>query len=191
MRTSAMLWVAALALGAAAASAQTNAQLRAYQDFENAKSAGKTAAALDFGKQAVTLTESGGDGPELIELLRNVGDFAAQAGSDELARGYYLRALQLQEAALGPNHPDLVSILSALAELDLKDRRYADAEPHLTRIVSIEQAASAIRRKSKSRSAVTVSNRVTSSTCFICAAEMESTASMESVRSIRQGRIVR
>jgi esterase/lipase superfamily enzyme len=141
MRTSAMLWVAVLALGSAAASAQTNAQLRAYQDFENAKAAGKTAAALDFGKQAVTLTESGGDSAELIELLRNVGDFAAQAGSGELARGYYLKGLRLQEAALGSKHPDLVSILSALAELALKDKRYADAESHLTRIVSIEQAA--------------------------------------------------
>jgi esterase/lipase superfamily enzyme len=141
MRTSAMLWVAVLALGSGMALAQTNAQLRAYQDFENAKAAGKTAAALDFGKQAVALTESGGEKAELIELLRNVGDFAAQAGSDELAQGYYLRALRLQEAALGPKHPDLVPILSALAELALKDKRYADAELQLTRIVSIEQAA--------------------------------------------------
>ncbi|HEV7357009.1 MAG TPA: alpha/beta hydrolase [Steroidobacteraceae bacterium] len=140
MRTSAMLWVAVLALGSAAASAQTNAQLRAYQDFENAKAAGQTAAALDFGKQAIALTE-GGDSAELIELSRNVGDFAAQAGSDELARGYYLKALHLQEAALGPNHPDLVPVLSALAELAMKDKRYADAESQLTRILSIEQAA--------------------------------------------------
>ena len=141
MRTSAMLWIAALALGSGAAVAQSNAQLRAYQDFENAKAAGKTAAALNFGSQAVTLTESAGDKQELIELLRNVGDFAAQAGSDELARGYYLKAQHLQEASLGPNHPDLVAILSALSELALKDKRYADAESQLTRIVSIEQAA--------------------------------------------------
>ena len=141
MRTSAMLWAAALALGCGAVCAQTNAQLRAYQDFENARAAGKTAAALKFAKDAVTLTETGGDKAELIELLRNVGDFAAQAGSDELAQEYYFRALRLQEAALGPNHPDLVAILSALAELALRDKRYADAESQLTRVVSIEQAA--------------------------------------------------
>jgi esterase/lipase superfamily enzyme len=141
MRTSAVLWVAVLALGSGAAFAQSNAQLRAFQDFENAKAAGKTAAALDFGKQAVTLTESGGDKAELIELLRNVGDFAAQAGSDEPAQGYYLKALRLQETTLGPDHPDLVPILSALAELALKDKRYADAESQLMRIVSIETAA--------------------------------------------------
>jgi len=141
MRTSAMLWLAVLALGFGAASAQTNAQLRAYQDFESAKAAGKTAAALEFGNEAATLTESGGDKAELVELLRNIGDFASQAGSDELAHGYYLKALRLQEAALGPHHPDLVSILSALAELASKDKRYADAESQLTRIVSIEQAA--------------------------------------------------
>jgi esterase/lipase superfamily enzyme len=141
MRTCAMLCVAALALGSGAAAAQTNAQLRAYQNFENAKAAGKTADALGFGKEAVTLTESAGDRQELIELLRNVGDFAVQAGSDDVALAYYLRALDLQESALGPNHPDLVPILSAMAELSLMDKRYPDAESQLLRIVSIEQAA--------------------------------------------------
>jgi esterase/lipase superfamily enzyme len=140
MRTCAMLCVAALALGSSMAAAQTEAQLGAYQNFENAKAAGKTAEALSFGKQAVMLTESAGDEQELAELLRNVGDFAAQAARDDLAQDYYLRALHLQEAALGRAHPDLVSILSALADLALKDKRYSDAESQLTRIVSIEQA---------------------------------------------------
>ena len=141
MRASAMLWVAALALAPWAAFAQSAAQVRAFQNFENAKAANKVSEALAYGKEALRLTEAGSDQQELIELLRNVGDFAAQAGSDEQARGYYGRALSLQEAALGAGHPDLVPILTALAELSLKDKRYSDADAQLTRIAGIERAA--------------------------------------------------
>ena len=141
MRASAMLWVAALALAPWAVFAQSAAQVRAFQNFEIAKASNKISAALAYGKEAVRLTEAGSDKQELVELLRNVGDFAAQVGSDEFASGYYGRALSLQEAALGPDHPDLVPILTALAELSLKDKRYSDAEAQLTRIANIERAA--------------------------------------------------
>jgi esterase/lipase superfamily enzyme len=141
MRSITLLWVAALVLAPWSTRAQSIEQLRAYQNFENAKAANKTAAALKLGKEAVRLTEGAGDKQELIELLRNVGDYAAQAGSDEQANEYYIRALNLQEASLGPNHPDLVPVLTALAELSVKDKRYSDAEAQLTRIVSIERAA--------------------------------------------------
>jgi esterase/lipase superfamily enzyme len=141
MRSITLLWVAALVLAPWSTRAQSIEQLRAYQNFENAKAANKTAAALKLGKEAVRLTEGAGDKQELIELLRNVGDYAAQAGSDEQANEYYIRALNLQEASLGPNHPDLVPILTALAELSVKDKRYSDAEAQLTRILSIERSA--------------------------------------------------
>jgi esterase/lipase superfamily enzyme len=141
MRSITLLWVAALVLAPWSTRAQSIEQLRAYQNFENAKAANKTAAALKLGKEAVRLTEGAGDKQELIELLRNVGDYAAQAGSDEQANEYYIRALNLREASLGPNHPDLVPVLTALAELSVKDKRYSDAEAQLTRIVSIERAA--------------------------------------------------
>jgi esterase/lipase superfamily enzyme len=141
LRSFAMLWVAALVLACASTRAQSIEQMRAYQNFENAKAADKSSAALKYGKQAVRLTEAAADKQELIELLRNVGDYAAQAGSDAQANEYYVRALRLQEASLGPNHPDLVPILTALAELSVKDKRYSDAEAQLTRIVSIERSA--------------------------------------------------
>jgi esterase/lipase superfamily enzyme len=146
MRSFALLMVAALVLAALVLAprsthAQSIEQLRAYQNFENAKAAGKTSAALKLGKEAVRLTEGAADKQELIELLRNVGDYAAQSGSDEQANEYFMRALTLQEASLGPNHPDLVPILTALAELSVKDKRYSDAEAQLTRIVSIERSA--------------------------------------------------
>jgi esterase/lipase superfamily enzyme len=141
MRFITLLWVAALVLAPWSTRAQSIEQLRAYQNFENAKAANKTSAALKLGKEAVRLTEGAGDKQELIEMLRNVGDYAAQAGSDEQANEYYIRALNLQEASLGPNHPDLVPLLTALAELSVKDKRYSDAEAQLTRIVSIERTA--------------------------------------------------
>jgi esterase/lipase superfamily enzyme len=141
MRSITLLWVAALVLAPWSTRAQSIEQLRAYQNFENAKAANKTSAALKLGKEAVRLTEGAGDKQELIEMLRNVGDYAAQAGSDEQASEYYIRALNLQEASLGPNHPDLVPLLTALAELSVKDKRYSDAEAQLTRIVSIERTA--------------------------------------------------
>jgi esterase/lipase superfamily enzyme len=140
LRWFAMLWVAAL-LGSAATRAQSVEQLRAYQNFENAKTANQTFAALAFGKEAIRLTEGAADKQQLIELLCNIGDYAAQAGSDQQANEYYIRALFLQEASRGPNHPDLVPILAALAALSVKDKRYSDAEAQLTRIVGIERTA--------------------------------------------------
>jgi esterase/lipase superfamily enzyme len=140
MRTTAMLCVAALAFAPCLALAQSADQVRTYQKFEAAKTAGRIPEALSYGKEAVRLTEAGGDNAVLIELLLSVADYAAQVGSDEQAGGYYTRALKLQEAALGPDHPDLVPTLTALADLYTKDKRYPDAEVLMKRIVNIERA---------------------------------------------------
>jgi esterase/lipase superfamily enzyme len=140
MRTTAMLCVAALAFAPCLALAQSADQVRTYQKFEAAKTAGRIPEALSYGKEAVRLTEAGGDNAVLIELLLSVADYAAQVGSDEQAGGYYKRALKLQEAALGPDHPDLVPTLTALADLYTKDKRYPDAEVLMKRIVNIERA---------------------------------------------------
>lgn len=141
MRAFVMLWAAALALGPWTTSAQSIDQVRAFQNFEAAKAAGNPAEALKLAQEAVRLTETGSDNAQLVEVLRNVGDYAAQVGADDQASGYYMRALNLQETALGLNHPDLVPILSALAHLSLKDKRYADAEAQFTRMANIEAAA--------------------------------------------------
>jgi esterase/lipase superfamily enzyme/pterin-4a-carbinolamine dehydratase len=141
MRTSASLWIAALALTPCLACAQSADQQLAYQNFEYAKAAGKSPEALAYGKDAIRLTAAAGEKQELIELLRNVGDYAAQSGNDEQAGEYYSRALQLQEGLLGADHPDLVPTLTALLNLRVKDKRYADAEALLNRIVKIERAA--------------------------------------------------
>ncbi len=59
--------------------AQSADLLRAYQSFESAKAANKVSEALKAGDVAVKLTEKGGDKQGVVELLRNLGDFAAQA----------------------------------------------------------------------------------------------------------------
>jgi len=104
-RATAMLYVAALALVSCTAFAQSAEQLRSYRNFENAKAANNTPQALAYGKEAIRLTENGGDNQVLTELLLSVADYAAQVGNDEQAVGYYTRALKLQEAALGAAHP--------------------------------------------------------------------------------------
>ena len=121
--------------------AQSADLLRAYQNFETAKAANKVPEALKYGNQAVKLTEDGGDKPSVIELLRNLGDFAAQAGEDRPAAEYYTRALAVQESVLGRDHPDLVPVLTALADLKLKDKRYEDAAALEQRILDIERQA--------------------------------------------------
>jgi esterase/lipase superfamily enzyme len=132
----------ALGLAApAAVFAQSADLLRAYQSFESAKAANKVSEALKAGDAAVKLTDEGGDKQGAVELLRNLGDFAAQAGEDRPAAEYYQRALALQEAALGPDHPDLVPVLTALANLKLKDKRYSDAAALEPRILNIERRA--------------------------------------------------
>ncbi len=121
--------------------AQSADLLRAYQNFETAKAANKVPEALKYGNEAVKLTEDGGDKQSVIELLRNLGDFAAQAGQDQPAAEYYTRALAAQESVLGPDHPDLVPALTALADLKLKDKRYAEAAALEQRILDIERQA--------------------------------------------------
>jgi tetratricopeptide (TPR) repeat protein len=145
-RNGAFLWLTVLA-GALmlAAPARVPAQsadlLRAYQNLESAKAANKVSEALKAGEVAVKLTEEGGDRQGVIELLHGLGDFAAQAGEDRPAAEYYQRALALQESVLGPDHPDLVPVLTALANLKLKDKHYSDAAALEQRILNIERRA--------------------------------------------------
>jgi esterase/lipase superfamily enzyme len=138
---------AAMTIAPASVRAQSVELLRDYQNFEAAKAGNKTADALHYAEDAVRRAEAAGDKPNLIELLRNVGDYATQAGQDHQAVIYFTRALELQSALLGPKHPDLVPLLTALADLALKDRRYADAEAPLLRMAGIERAAYGARHE--------------------------------------------
>lgn len=121
--------------------AQSADLLRAYRNFETAKAANKVADALKYGNDALTLTQEAGDKRSLVELLCNLGEFAAQSGEDQAAVQYYSRALVLQESLQGPEHPDLVPTLTALAALHLRADRYSDAAALEQRILAIERKA--------------------------------------------------
>jgi esterase/lipase superfamily enzyme len=115
--------------------------VRSYKDFESAKSAHKVADALKYGNEAVRLTEQSGDKQQLGELLRSLGDYAAQENKDSEAVGYYERALALEQDRLGAANPELVPLLTDMANVQLKGQHYSEAEPLLNRIVGIERAA--------------------------------------------------
>ncbi len=129
------------AAGPGVAGAQSADLLKAYQNFETAKGAGKVQEALKYGNDALQMTEAAGDKQGLIELLRNLGDYSTEAGQDSKAVQYYERALALQEHELGPNDPDLVPVLTGLADLAAKAKRYADAQALEQRILNIEKLA--------------------------------------------------
>jgi esterase/lipase superfamily enzyme len=136
-----LLALAAVLLAPAAVRAQSTDLLLAYKNFEAAKAADKVSDALKFGDAALKLTEASGDSAGLIELLRNLGDYAAQANQDAAATAYYGRALALQESTLGLQNPDLVPTLTALAQLHVKAKRYADAATLELRVLDIERQA--------------------------------------------------
>jgi esterase/lipase superfamily enzyme len=128
--------------GPTAVLAQSVDLVSAYQEFEHAKATNQVQAALNDGNRALKLLEAeGGDVQSRITLLRNLGDFSAQAGEDQLAEQYYQRQLALQESTLGADHPDLVPVLSSLADLRIKSKRYTDAEAIEERILHIERQA--------------------------------------------------
>jgi esterase/lipase superfamily enzyme len=124
------------------APAQSDALLLTYQRYESAKAANHVAEALKDGDEAVRLTETESLGSDsLVELLRDLGDFCAQAGRDAEAVAYYGRALDLKQTALGPDHPDLVPLLSTLADLHINAKRYTEAAAVLEHAAKIERAA--------------------------------------------------
>jgi len=132
-----LLWLAPCAV-----LAQSDALLQVYQRYETAKAAHQVVQALKYGNEALGLAEAeGGSTRELVQLLGDLGEFAAQAGEDGQAVQFYQRALALQEAELGPDHPDLAPALAALADLQVKAQRYSEAEALLKRMVQIERDA--------------------------------------------------
>ena len=119
--------------------AQSAELMRAYQNLEAAKAANKADDAFKYGDEAIRLTEAAGDKQSLAELERGLGDFAVQTVDDVRAARYYERALAVQESLLGAQHPDLVPLLTALADLNVRAKRYPVAATFEERILAIER----------------------------------------------------
>ena len=61
-------------------------------------------------------------------------------GRYEKAEPLYQRALEIREAQLGPEHPDVATSLNNLAELYRLQGRYEEAEPLYQRALGIFEA---------------------------------------------------
>jgi len=81
----------------------------------------------------------GFDSTELIATLHQLSRATQMLGDDEAAERL-LRALSIQESALGPNHPLVTWSLHALALLNLSRKGFADAEAFWLRAESIAVA---------------------------------------------------
>jgi tetratricopeptide (TPR) repeat protein len=77
---------------------------------------GHTEEAIDFFEQAVAAAPQVPGLPfsDLGALLNNVALMCRKAGRGTAAEPYYVRALQIYESQLGPEHPDVASVLNNL-----------------------------------------------------------------------------
>eukprot|EP00741_Cyanophora_paradoxa_P004840 tig00000836_g4696.t1 len=61
-------------------------------------------------------------------------------GKTEQARGYYERALEIQEKVFGADHPETASTLLLLADVNKQDGKYDEAEVFYKRCIDIRRA---------------------------------------------------
>jgi hypothetical protein len=89
-------------------------------------------------RQVQALADEQGKREWVISSLNNLASVYLAQGRRDLAEASYRDALAVQEAALGPDHPDVGVSLNRLAELYRSDRRYDDAEELLRRALKIQ-----------------------------------------------------
>ncbi len=76
----------------------------------------------------------------MAQSLNNYADLYRSQGREAEAEPLYQQALDIQEKALGPEHPEVATTLNNLAGLCTRQCRYADAE-------SLSKRALAVREK--------------------------------------------
>ena len=100
------------------------------------------AAARDLLARAVVALERGGaSGAERAEALRDQAVAITHCGELAPAEALLLRALDLQERVLGPEHPELGRTLATLAEVLRLGGRLREADPLLRRALALQEAA--------------------------------------------------
>lgn len=70
-------------------------------------------------------------------LLAHIASLHADTGAYTDARALYEQALSLREQALGPDHPEVVTLLHNLAFVDEKTGDYRDAKARLERALAV------------------------------------------------------
>lgn len=74
----------------------------------------------------------------LVSSINNLARIYMAQGKPDLAESCYREALEVREAALGPNHPEVGASLNNLAEVYRSLRRYDEAETLLRRALVIQ-----------------------------------------------------
>jgi tetratricopeptide (TPR) repeat protein len=90
-------------------------------------------------RRALALLESAGG--VIPEILQKLGTIRASQGDPGAAEGFYQRALALQEAALGPDHPDAAITVQQIADLYRGQGRLAEAQALYERALQVFSAA--------------------------------------------------
>src|SRR5262249_5378249 len=74
-------------------------------------------------------------------LLNNLGAVAEDQGDYAAAEGYYRRALELREKALGPDHPDVAQVLLNMSDLAKEQGQHEQSLQLLLRVRTIYERA--------------------------------------------------
>src|SRR5256885_7620036 len=72
-------------------------------------------------------------------MFKNLPLIPQGPGHQNAPEPYYLHALEIYEKQLGPNHPDVASVLNNLAVFYTNERRYAEAEKIHLRALAIRE----------------------------------------------------
>ena len=75
------------------------------------------------------------------QAARDLGLFLCRSGDTASAKRGMANAIRIDEKALGPNHPDVATLLDNLAELYKAQGRNAAAEPLFKRSMAIREKA--------------------------------------------------
>src|SRR6185369_14534523 len=81
--------------------------------------------------------------PTIADAITVVGIVYLESGQAEPGLERVKRAFAMREKALGPYHIAIARNLAIVATAERKARRYKEAEEHLSRAISIEEAAAA------------------------------------------------
>jgi tetratricopeptide (TPR) repeat protein len=102
---------------------------------------GQSEEALKFYQKAIAAGTQVEDVPysEIGTMLNNVALILRKSGRQNAAEPCYLRALEIYEKQLGPDHADVASVLNNLAVYYTNQRRYTEAEKIHLRALAIRQ----------------------------------------------------
>ncbi|PYL06392.1 MAG: hypothetical protein DME33_13920 [Verrucomicrobia bacterium] len=104
-------------------------------------SLGQSEEAISFYQKAIGAGTQIEDIPysDIGTMLNNVAMILRKSGRQKAAEPCYVRALEIYEKQLGPDHADVASVLNNLAVFYTNERRYTEAEKIHLRALAIRQ----------------------------------------------------